>query len=88
MIIDQPKLGDRIADENGFILPEFALFIEGLVEKVNGLYLDQYTVAEVPDATQYEGAIIFVTDEVGGATPAFSDGTNWRRTADRFTITT
>ena len=26
---------------------------------------------------------IFVTDETGRSVPAFSDGTNWRRTTDR-----
>ena len=32
------------------------------------------------------GAMIFVTDEVGGAVPAFSDGTDWRRVTDRAVI--
>jgi hypothetical protein len=27
--------------------------------------------------------LIYVSDEVGGAVPAFSDGTNWRRVTDR-----
>ena len=42
-----------------------------------------YTVATVPDATLYEGATIYVSDETGGATMAFSDATNWRRVQDR-----
>lgn len=33
-------------------------------------------------ATQGAGAILFVSDEAGGATLAFSDGTSWRRVAD------
>ena len=48
--------------------------------------LDTYTVATVPDATLYTQGLIYVSDEVGGATPAFSDGTNWRRTSDRATV--
>ena len=28
-------------------------------------------------------SLIYVTDEAGGAVPAFSDGTNWRRVTDR-----
>lgn len=32
------------------------------------------------------GAIIFVTDETGGAVLAFSDGTDWRRVTDRAVI--
>jgi len=29
------------------------------------------------------GALVFVSDEAGGATIAFFDGTNWRRVQDR-----
>jgi hypothetical protein len=43
-----------------------------------------YTVATVPSAsTAGAGAMIYVSDEVGGGVPAFSDGTNWRRVTDR-----
>jgi len=41
-----------------------------------------YAKASLPSAAT-AGRFIYVTDEVGGATPAFSDGTNWRRVADR-----
>lgn len=48
-----------------------------------------YAVANLPDATDFGStgsdafsAIIFVKDETGGATLAFSDGTNWLRTSD------
>lgn len=44
--------------------------------------LVSYTVATLP-ATAPAGALIFVTDESGGAVPAFGDGTNWRRVTDR-----
>lgn len=30
--------------------------------------------------------LIVVTDDAGGLTPAFNDGTNWRRTSDRAPI--
>ena len=50
------------------------------------LTLQGYTVATVPDATIYEGRLIYITDETGGSSPAFSDGTNWRRTTDRAII--
>jgi hypothetical protein len=42
-----------------------------------------YTVATVPDEATYARGIIYVSDETGGATMAFSDGTNWRRFSDR-----
>lgn len=44
--------------------------------------LPSYAVAGLP-AVGTAGGMIFVTDETGGAVPAFSDGTNWRRVTDR-----
>lgn len=44
-----------------------------------------YTVAAVP-AASVPGRIIYVSDEAGGATLAFSDGTQWRRVTDRAVI--
>lgn len=45
-----------------------------------------YTVAGLPSASEFGGtdfsSIIFVSNESGGATLAFSDGTNWRRVTD------
>jgi hypothetical protein len=49
--------------------------------------LPSYTVGTVPSASaSVAGAQIYVTNEVGGATPATSDGTSWRRDADRAII--
>jgi hypothetical protein len=45
-----------------------------------------YAVAGVPSASAIEGAIIYVSDEAGGAVLAFSDGTNWRRVTDRAVV--
>lgn len=51
---------------------------------MNGpIQLKTYTVATVPSASTYARGQIYVSNETGGATPAFSDGTNWRRYADR-----
>jgi hypothetical protein len=42
-----------------------------------------YTVATVPSAPAAgAGAVVFVSDETGGATLAFSNGTDWRRVTD------
>lgn len=49
------------------------------------LGLKSYTVATLPAATT-AGQMIYVSNESGGATPAFSDGTNWRRVADRAVV--
>jgi hypothetical protein len=45
-----------------------------------------YTVASLPSASGIAGAIIFVSDAMGGGIPAFSDGTDWRRLDDRAVI--
>lgn len=45
--------------------------------------LSVFTVATVPDPAAYPYTFIYVSDETGGAQPAFSDGTNWRRLTDR-----
>ena len=48
--------------------------------------LAQSDVASLPAASGYTGAMVYVTDEAGGAVPAFSDGTNWRRVTDRAVV--
>lgn len=45
--------------------------------------LKSYLVVDLPDAAIWEGAVLYVSDETGGAVIAFSDGTNWRRVTDR-----
>jgi hypothetical protein len=46
------------------------------------LKLARYTVAGLPAAASHDGAMVYVTDEAGGAVPAWSDGTAWRRMSD------
>jgi hypothetical protein len=55
---------------------------------VNGAArVGSFTVATVPSASGMgAGSIIYVSNETGGAVPAFSDGTNWRRVTDRAII--
>jgi hypothetical protein len=48
---------------------------------------DSYTVTEAGSITGMSpGDMIFVSNETGGATMAFYDGTNWRRIQDRAVI--
>lgn len=52
------------------------------------LLVKALTVAELPAAGAWSdgdtfSAIVLVTDETGGATLAYSDGTDWRRVQDR-----
>lgn len=49
--------------------------------------LKAFTVAGVPNATtEGSGTMVYITNESGGAVPAFSDGLVWRRVTDRAII--
>lgn len=50
------------------------------------LQVKTYTVATLPSATTYPRGVIYVSNEAGGATLAFSDSTNWRRVQDRAVV--
>jgi hypothetical protein len=56
------------------------------VESAVPVRLPNYTVAGVPSAASLSGAMIYVSNETGGAVVAFSDGTDWRRVTDRAII--
>lgn len=47
-----------------------------------------FLLAEIPPANSpgAKGATIFISDESGGATLAFSDGVHWRRVSDRAVV--
>jgi hypothetical protein len=47
--------------------------------------LKSYTVAELPTG-ESAGTLIYVSDESGGAVPAFFDGTDWLRVTDRAVV--
>lgn len=52
------------------------------------LLLPSYTVSGLGSLSAAPaGQFVFCSDESGGAIPAFSDGTNWRRVSDRAVIT-
>lgn len=61
----------------GIASPATKLDVDGPVR------VKSYTVAGVPSASGVTGAMIYVSNESGGAVIAFSDGTNWRRVTDR-----
>lgn len=60
-----------------------AVMKDGTDGMVKPLPLKSYAVADLPAASDWEGAIVYVSDETGGATVAFSDGSSWRRVQDR-----
>lgn len=50
------------------------------------LVLASYAKAALPDAATWINGLIIVSDETGGLTVAFSDGSNWRRVQDRAVV--
>jgi hypothetical protein len=52
------------------------------VVDAKGIIHEAYTVAHLPSPS-VPGQMIYVSNESGGATMAFSDGANWRRITDR-----
>lgn len=69
------------------IFREYSQTINSLVGEQSAptipLLLKTYVKAALPSASANKNAMIIVSDDIGGLTPAFSDGTNWRRAADR-----
>lgn len=56
-----------------------------LVTAAGHIQLTSYTVAGLP-SVDTGPSMIFVSDESGGAVPAFSDGANWLRITDRAVV--
>lgn len=74
------------------LLGEFSTTINGKVE-LNGnapmlapFPLQQVAVADLPAAASFTGTLLYVTDETGGPTVAYSNGTNWLRVYDNATV--
>ena len=70
-------------ERNGSNIGEVSSNSAGYAAFIGAPQLPQFTVATLPPATGRGRQLVFVTGEVGGATVAFSDGTNWRRVQDR-----
>ena len=70
------------ADTNEFSDAEQTKLSNITLANTDNIVFPSYTVAGLPAAGN-AGAMLFVTDETGGAVPAFDDGTNWRRVTDR-----
>lgn len=84
-IVDTPLAGDKVT-EKGVPNDQFQALLESIENAINGWKFPSYTVATVPDATINESMGIYVSDETGGATIAFSNGVNWLRVRDSVII--
>jgi hypothetical protein len=74
-LVDGPVAADVLTTESG-------MMVNGNSTMQGPLVLASYELAEVPLAEDFPGGLIFVTDEAGGPTVAFSDGTDWFRVQD------
>ena len=86
MPIKQPPMSTSIVNENGNTSTQWALWFDSLFRQLNLLQpteLPSYSASSLPIASRFEGCLIYVPDESGGKTIAFSDGTDWRRVQDR-----
>lgn len=86
-IVSKPKRTDAVL-EGSTPSQMYQEFFDDLEQQLNDNLLNfrvqliSYAVADVPTASP-AGGLIYVSDEAGGAVPAFSDGINWRRVTDR-----
>jgi hypothetical protein len=71
--------------ETATILTDLEFIVTSGVFYPTQLVLPPYTVMTLPNASP-SGQMIYVTDDSGGAVPAFSDGTDWRRVTDRAVV--
>lgn len=89
-ITSKPDWGSKLTKE-GVATDIFQSYLDELSQMLNDsllgdqVTLSSYVVAGLPAVTTFPG-LIFVSDETGGAVPAFSDGTNWRRVTDRAVV--
>ena len=83
-IVSKPDYGTRIAEkDSGGVTELFQNFFDELEQIINDDGSSIFTVATLPTAIR-AGQRIYVSDEVGGEVPAFSDSfLNWRRVTDR-----
>lgn len=89
MPLNNPPIQEPIANNAGIAPRVWVLFfnqIKRLLDNSNPWQLPSYTVLTVPAAADWEGHIIYVSNESGGKTIAFSDGAAWRRAQDRAII--
>lgn len=86
-ITSNPKRSDPFVNSDGLPTKQLIEWFDDIELKINEIVkarnrLDIFTVVTLPSASANQTLQIYVSDESGGATPAYSDGTNWRRYKD------
>lgn len=84
MAINPAPRQHPIAPKDGIISSIWVKWFQLISDTLAKGKKQSFTVLTLPSAALYgAGAVVFVSDESGGATLAFSDGTDWRRVTDR-----
>ena len=92
-ITSQPQRNETLANEDGSQTDQIIDFFSDLTLRLNewllgaGPKLPAYTKVSnqensLPDAVINQQNQIYVLDDIGGPTPAYSDGVSWRRYKD------
>jgi hypothetical protein len=92
--VNNPTMWDKVrpvewkTDQNiASYMRGIELWARQVYDNITGIKQQvSYPVALLPAASDYEAHTIYVSNETGGATLAFSDGTNWRRVQDRVVV--
>ena len=90
--LDKIRPTDLRDGENRRYFDDLERFARQVYDNLSGIHrVRDYTVANLPAAEDFDplnggAALIYVSDETGGAVLAFSDGTNWRRVTDRVIV--
>lgn len=82
-MISLPPFKDVTLTKEGRFVPTWVLWIQEVYRVLSGqrpVQLQSVTVLTLPVAADNTGALIYVSNAMGGAIPAYSDGVNWRRT--------
>lgn len=85
-MIKPAPIQDITLDRQNRFSPRWVQWLQSVYRVLSGkepLPLASYTVALLPPAADYPAHVVYVSNEAGGATIAFSDSINWRRVQDR-----
>lgn len=85
-MLNSAPIKNPISDKEGMVSTVWVLFfnkIKGILSNKDPWQLPSVAKADLPAAASFTGYILYVTNDAGGGTVAFSDGTNWRRVQDR-----
>jgi len=87
-MLGKPFFSAPIADQSGLVGRSWRGWLQDLQQYIGHkpFPIKSYTVSTLPDASIFESHLVYVSDETGGATVAFSDGTDWRRVQDRVVV--